>query len=123
MSWSGERIAELKQLWSEGHSAAEIGRRLEVSKNAVIGKAHRLGLPSRPSPIKRERLTAKRAAKPAMSIPPKQKTKGPSCCWPNGDPGDVDFYFCGKPAVVGKPYCAEHYDRAYILTRPSKGGD
>jgi hypothetical protein len=53
MGWTEERVDQLTQLWIEGLSASEIGRRLEVSKNAVIGKAHRLGLPSRPSPIKR----------------------------------------------------------------------
>lgn len=53
MGWTEERVDQLTQLWIEGLSASEIGRRLQVSKNAVIGKAHRLGLPSRPSPIKR----------------------------------------------------------------------
>jgi len=52
-SWTDGIITRLKQLWSEGHSTAEIGRRLNVSKNAVIGKAHRLELPGRLSPIRR----------------------------------------------------------------------
>lgn len=52
MSWTDERIQELTRLWQEGHSASEIGKRLGVSKNSVVGKAHRLKLPSRPSPIK-----------------------------------------------------------------------
>ena len=55
MSWTQDRVDTLTKLWAEGLSASEIGRRMEVSKNAVIGKAHRLGLPSRPSPIKRSR--------------------------------------------------------------------
>ncbi|MGB0843778.1 MAG: GcrA family cell cycle regulator, partial [Alphaproteobacteria bacterium] len=63
MSWTEERISALRQLWSDGLSAAEIGRRLDVSKNAVIGKAHRLGLPSRPSPIKRGKASAKKLTK------------------------------------------------------------
>lgn len=46
-----ENICTLRRLWDEGHSAAEIGRRMNISKNAVIGKAHRLGLPARESPI------------------------------------------------------------------------
>jgi GcrA cell cycle regulator len=54
MEWSDEIIARLRALWDEGHSTAEIGRRLGVSKNAVVGKAHRLDLPARPSPIKRD---------------------------------------------------------------------
>jgi GcrA cell cycle regulator len=53
MTWNDERIAELKKLWDEGLSASAIGERLGISKNAVVGKAHRLKLPSRPSPIKR----------------------------------------------------------------------
>jgi GcrA cell cycle regulator len=54
MEWSDETIVRLRALWDEGHSTAEIGRRLGFSKNAVVGKAHRLDLPARPSPIKRE---------------------------------------------------------------------
>ena len=50
--WSDETVARLRALWDEGHSAAEIGRRLGLSKNAVIGKAHRLQLASRPSPLR-----------------------------------------------------------------------
>ncbi|MBV9756761.1 MAG: GcrA cell cycle regulator [Alphaproteobacteria bacterium] len=55
MEWSDEMIARLRGLWDEGHSTAEIGRRMGVSKNAIIGKAHRLALPGRPSPIRPER--------------------------------------------------------------------
>lgn len=54
MEWNEEAISRLRALWSEGHSTAEIGRRLGVSKNAVVGKAHRLDLPARPSPIRRD---------------------------------------------------------------------
>ena len=60
MSWTPERIAKLEELWAEGLSTAEIGRRLGVSKNAVVGKAHRMKLPGRQSPIE-----SKRTAKPA----------------------------------------------------------
>lgn len=51
--WSDKSILQLRELWTEGHSTAEIGRRLGMSKNAVVGKAHRLDLPPRPSPITR----------------------------------------------------------------------
>jgi GcrA cell cycle regulator len=54
MEWTEEKIAELRALWAEGLSTAEIGRRINVSKNAVVGKAHRLDLPARPSPIRRD---------------------------------------------------------------------
>jgi GcrA cell cycle regulator len=52
--WTNATIATLRQLWSEGHSTAEIGRRMGFSKNAVVGKAHRLDLPGRPTPIRRD---------------------------------------------------------------------
>jgi GcrA cell cycle regulator len=54
MEWAQETIARLRSLWDEGHSTAEVGRRLGVSKNSVVGKAHRLDLPKRPSPIRKE---------------------------------------------------------------------
>ncbi len=54
MEWNEESIMRLRALWAEGHSTAEIGRRMGVSKNAVVGKAHRLNLPARPSPIRRD---------------------------------------------------------------------
>jgi GcrA cell cycle regulator len=64
MDWTDETIARLRALWDEGHSTAEVGRRLGVTKNAVVGKAHRLNLPARPSPIRRstgEARTVRRA--------------------------------------------------------------
>jgi GcrA cell cycle regulator len=54
MEWNDETIVRLRNLWNEGLSTAEIGRRMGVSKNAVVGKAHRLGLAARPSPIRRD---------------------------------------------------------------------
>ena len=54
MEWAEETVVRLRELWDEGHSTAQIAVRLGVSKNAVVGKAHRLDLPARPSPIKRE---------------------------------------------------------------------
>ena len=53
MDWTDAVILNLRALWDEGLSTAEIGRRLGVTKNAVVGKAHRLELPARPSPIRR----------------------------------------------------------------------
>ena len=54
MEWTEDTISSLRRFWSEGHSTAEIGRRLGVTKNAVVGKAHRLILAPRPSPIRRD---------------------------------------------------------------------
>ncbi len=53
MDWNDDTIARLRAFWDEGHSTAEIGRRMGVTKNAIVGKAHRLELPARPSPIRR----------------------------------------------------------------------
>ncbi len=62
MSWTDERIETLKTMWEAGQTASQIAEALgEVSRNAVIGKAHRLGLQSRPSPVK--------AAEPAPPVP------------------------------------------------------
>jgi hypothetical protein len=51
--WTDDLMAALRDLWDQGIPTAEIGRRIGASNNAVIGKAHRLDLPARPSPIKR----------------------------------------------------------------------
>ncbi len=80
MEWAEETIVRLRALWDEGLSTAEIGRRLGVSKNAVVGKAHRLDLPARPSPIRRDgsgartprRSTPRRVAGP--TLPPLSST-------------------------------------------------
>ncbi|WP_337877197.1 GcrA family cell cycle regulator, partial [Elioraea sp.] len=75
MEWTEDAIATLRQLWAEGLSTAEIGRRMGISKNAVVGKAHRLNLAARPSPIRRTPGAApaprppRRAARPAMPRP------------------------------------------------------
>ena len=53
-TWTEALIAALRRLWAEGHSTAEIGRRMGITKNAVVGKAHRLMLAPRPSPIRRD---------------------------------------------------------------------
>jgi len=73
MEWNDEVIVQLKALWDEGHSTAEIGRRLGVTKNAIVGKAHRLDLPARPSPIRRDpdaapvrRATVRRVEGPTL---------------------------------------------------------
>lgn len=100
--WTEEKTALLRQLWEAGQSASEIAKRLgDVSRNAVIGKAHRLGLAARPSPI---RARAEVAA-PVVT--------GRACVWPIGDPGDADFHFCGGRAEPGRPYCAGHCAQAY----------
>ena len=51
IDWTPDRVKTLMALWAEGISTLEIGRRLGVTKNSVVGKVHRLGLPKRQSPI------------------------------------------------------------------------
>lgn len=139
MEWNDETIAKLRALWDEGLSTAEIGRRLNISKNAVVGKAHRLNLPSRPSPIRR---LEGEAAKPAVpkrvqgpTLPPlavttgspapalrtvapaKSAPRGTPCCWPIGEPGTANFHFCNATAVTSKPYCEAHASIAYVRLR------
>ena len=114
MTWTAEKIKQLKKLWSKGKSTVEIGRELGISKNAVVGKVHRLELNARPSPIKKE--VVKKAIKkkePKQGKVSLMDLKMNSCRWPIGDPKDADFHFCGKDTVTGKPYCAEHCKIAY----------
>ncbi len=137
MEWTEEVIARLRALWAEGHSTAEIGRRLNVSKNAVVGKAHRLNLPARPSPIRRHEGDAPRPVVPkrvqgptlpplsvsigapapslrAIMPVPKFSQRATPCCWPIGEPGQPSFHFCSAESVAGKPYCEEHAAIAYV---------
>ena len=104
--WTQERVDQLGQLWRQGLSTAEIGRRLGLTKNAVVGKAHRLSLEPRPSPLKtppRRRI-----------IVTKHEVSGPACSWPIGHPGEKGFHFCSEKPMAGKPYCAAHAALAYI---------
>lgn len=75
MSWTDDRVATLTKLWSQGKSASEIAEVLGgVTRNAVIGKAHRLGLSGRPSPIKKKKV-AKKTIKKKEDTAEKPKTK------------------------------------------------
>ncbi len=103
MDWSVEAIERLRALWAEGHSTAEIGRRMGISKNAVVGKAHRLSLPARPSPIRRElgvpstpRPQPVRVPRPAGLAP---RTTLPAAA-PMAAPASVAPAAPPRPAVV-----------------------
>lgn len=114
MTWTIEKIKTLKKLWQKGKSTVEIGRELGISKNAVVGKVHRLELNSRPSPIKKD--VAPKVIKPKVQKTDKMSLldlKLTSCRWPMGEPKDPDFHFCGKDTITGKPYCSEHCKVAY----------
>ena len=140
-AWTPERGATVTRLWNEGLTTAEIGRAVGMSKNAVVGKAHRLQLPPRPSPIRRGKsypstprpsngakvANARKAATGSAGIVTQIKPRAPqpplavgnaACKWPTGHPGEPDFHFCGEHALLGKPYCPEHYRKAYVAVRP-----
>ncbi len=76
MSWTDERIERLKKMWTQGSTASQIAEELGgVSRNAVIGKAHRLGLESRPSPVKPGEEKEKKAAAKAGAAPTPKAAK------------------------------------------------
>ena len=104
MEWTPERVERLKQLWAKGLPARQIAQELGgVTRNAVIGKAHRIGLSSRPSPIKRGTPAVAATLVESESV----------CQWPIGHPGQKDFHFCNAPVEAGRPYCPEHCHMAY----------
>lgn len=142
MDWNDEMITRLGALWDEGHSTAEIGRRMGITKNAVVGKAHRLNLKPRPSPIRWAAAEAaaspaatvaaaasRRPAPSAAALPPrlhsmfhpvaasKPVSRTSPCCWPIGEPGTPSFRFCDAAAANGRPYCAQHAQLAYVKVR------
>ena len=132
MSWSDDRVAVLKRLWGEGKTAAEIAKELGegVTRNAVIGKAHRLKLSSRMSPIQQNAKKVKSnndAPPPPRRVMKKvpiilgkqvkmQDLRDKMCRWPNGDPQTEGFSFCGCTTMEGLPYCEGHASIAYQVT-------
>lgn len=144
MAWTEERVELLKTLWAEGLSAAQIANKMGgVTRNAVIGKVHRLGLSGRATPAKPQRgrvatperreETVVQTAAPRMQAKPTapepefiaplvldtgdpttvSTIKNNMCKWPIGDPAKDDFHFCGQPSVTGKSYCSYHAHMAF----------
>jgi GcrA cell cycle regulator len=142
MAWNDERVELLKKFWAEGLSASQIASKMGgVTRNAVIGKVHRLGLSGRAAPAKPQRGCdhAAEAMEPAPAVFARKAThpiidepefvapvilssgdmttvatlKGNMCKWPIGDPAKDDFHFCGQSAPSGKPYCAYHANVAF----------
>ncbi|MBS0297451.1 MAG: GcrA cell cycle regulator [Proteobacteria bacterium] len=141
MGWTDERVSTLKKLWLEGLSASQIAKQLGgVTRNAVIGKVHRLGLsgraapsqpsrpvfrPARPRPAVAAQPAPRRepVVRPAAPVPaPVLDLPGTAtvltlgahmCKWPIGDPSTDDFSFCGRRSGGEGPYCVEHSRVAY----------
>lgn len=143
MAWTDERVELLKTLWAEGLSAAQIANKMGgVTRNAVIGKVHRLGLSGRATPAKPQRgrspAPERKEEEGAPKAPPREMRpvipepdfiepmvlasgdlatvatiKNNMCKWPIGDPAKDDFHFCGQSTPPGKSYCAYHAHMAF----------
>ena len=105
MSWTDERIDQLRQMWERGMTASQIAEELGgVSRNAVIGKAHRLGLQARPSPVKATEAAAKPAAapqarRPAPAKPESAPADEPRAAKPQPKPAPVE----ARPTPAPQP--------------------
>ena len=135
-AWTDDRVGRLKTLWREGQTAEQISRDLAngISRSAVLGKIHRLGLSasrSRVSKTLEARSTpASTPRRPHAAIRPfiepdvilergfatLQTVGRHQCRWPLGDPAAPDFILCGQPVARGV-YCRPHGDLAY---RPAR---
>jgi GcrA cell cycle regulator len=133
MSWTDERIEQLKSLWTDGLSASRIAKMMGgISRNAVIGKVHRLGLAGRACAPRGERIRVAAPHKHArVHVPPPPVIEEEPivledghfatvltisdrmCRWPIGDPSDSEFHFCGRNPKSGSPYCEAHARKAY----------
>ena len=142
MPWDDNNVSKLRDLWDQGLPTAQIGKLLGFTKNAVVGKAHRIGLERRPSPIRRTAVKPdrKKARSPIIpklnfevtkdevkeNVVPQQtfqplvknlftKSVKRGCEWPEGHPDESDFKFCGKERFEDKPYCINHCAVAYVI--------
>src|SRR5213080_177105 len=103
MSWTEERIERLKKMWHDGATASQIADGLGgVSRNAVIGKAHRLGLEQRPSPVKPgEEKEAKKPASAAAAPTPAKAGTAPQAEAPKAAPAAPAALHTGAPRRPG----------------------
>ena len=133
MSWTPEREEKLKELWKKGHTASQIASLLgNTTRNAVIGKAHRLNLEARAiskrsapkvnteNNVKPETKIQKHGRKARFkallldkSFEPENPKKleeltDETCRWPVGHPYEATFYFCGRKPMEKFPYCKLH---------------
>ena len=142
--WDDQKVERLKDLWSKGHTASEIAGMLgDTTRNAVIGKAHRLNLEAR-APSKQTSSSDKQETKPARKAqqPMSRKSKFKSilldknfesekptslegltdstCRWPIGHPDEEKFYFCGRKPIEDFPYCKLHVLYAFQPKNPKE---
>ncbi len=138
MSWTDEKVAKLKELWGKGKTASQIAEIIGgISRNAVIGKAHRLNLSAK---IKTRTATSNQSFENSISIKNNQPKRGRRsrfksliiekdfepenpkqleeldesvCKWPIGHPNEKDFYFCGRTSLKDFSYCKLHLLYAY----------
>tara|TARA_B100001564_G_C20408621_1_gene564611 strand:+ start:166 stop:660 length:495 start_codon:yes stop_codon:yes gene_type:complete len=138
MSWTEEKVAKLKELWGKGSTASQIAEIIGgISRNAVIGKAHRLNLSAK---IKTRTATSnhnfensteeksikgkkgRRSRFKSLIIEKNFEPENPkqleeldenSCKWPVGHPNEKSFYFCGRSSLKDFSYCKLHLLYAY----------
>ena len=138
MSWTEEKVAKLKELWGRGNTASQIAEIIGgISRNAVIGKAHRLNLSAKiktrtatsnqnfENSLDEKNVRIKRGRKSkfrSLIIEKNFEPENPkqleeldenSCKWPVGHPNEKSFYFCGRTSLKDFSYCKLHLLYAY----------
>ena len=138
MSWTEEKVAKLKELWGKGNTASQIAEIIGgISRNAVIGKAHRLNLSAKiktrtatstenfESSIDDKKIKNRRSRRSkfkSLIIDKDFEPENPkqleeldenSCKWPIGHPDEKSFYFCGRSSLKDFSYCKLHLLYAY----------